>query len=134
MNKFKIDIPDSIGVACKIFRLFDQQLTQRTADETIFALFSNCREQGISLVNYITGKQVLFSLDRHGGDIVVYYGFSDEYDDSSNLPKTEKVWERAKYFGLDDYEGVVSFLREWLLSRDKRGEKKQVIVEEKYQI
>lgn len=96
----------------KAFLVLNQVYTKDGSRKFVLNAFSNCREQGYSLISIETSRQVCFSENRNSDNIIVYWGNSREFDISTNHPEK---WENKKYFRYDAYdeaaEWIVDFLR-----------------------
>lgn len=79
--------------------------------------FSNCREQGFSLMR--NDRQVAFSENRNSDNIIVYWGTIREFDISTNHPEK---WENKKYFSYNAYEETAEWIVGFLKGRHD-GEK-----------
>lgn len=82
-------------------------------DKIYVETYSNCREQGYSIVNHHNARQVSFSQNRNTDNIVVYFGAPSDFLEH-NIP-SEEIYTKAKYFKYEEYSKAGSFVLDFLM-------------------
>jgi hypothetical protein len=111
----KIQKHHSLQVANKVLKLIT--VPKKVADVCHVESYSNCREQGYSIIGYPNsskGIRVSFSECRNSDQIVVYTGSYLEFQIAGNIP-SDKIWGGADYFHTP--EEAARFIEKYLSSK-----------------
>ena len=98
-------------VAKKVLAQLNKIISKEVAKECSVEAYSNCREQGFSIVKYQNPSclRVSFSENRNSDDIVVYAGKDCEFQIRGNIPN-EEIYKQAKYFRYDKITEAAQFI------------------------
>ena len=105
-----IKLKQNLLVAKKVLAQVNKLISKEVAKDCSVECYSNCREQGYSIVQYCNpALKVSFSENRNSDDIVIYAGEDREFDMGGNIP-SEKIYKEAKYFRYDKVEEAAQFI------------------------
>jgi len=109
----KIPVHYSLKVARKIADRIN--LPKQIANECVLESWSNCREQGLSILRfYPVSRKVVFAQQRNSDEIVIAYGHSSKFDNQSNMPSDE-VWKDNICFKHNEIDKAVKFIENFLM-------------------
>jgi len=96
-------------VISELQKIVNHKIKSRAVDGSVIKSFDNCREQGLSVVQYLTDKRVSVAECRNSDQIVVWV-----HDNVHNLDHA-----KATYFDHGNYKDAAHFMCEQLYGKDK---------------
>jgi len=107
----KIPVHQSLKVARNVVRKID--LPKEIAKACCLCSWSNGREQGYSISQYVKNKQLVIAECRNSDSIIVVYGNIDQFDMQTNQPN-ESIWQtNRKSFRYDKVEDAAKFIMKY---------------------